>query len=159
MQHPTFTNHLKFGYKYGISSHFVFNLMLARNNTDWVWVSSRSLVCFLFCCQCYQTVYISLQRGGRNHQISNALWKMVVDFLVQYLNGHSRLKNPQVISQKLVHPTVYGVLCEYITNSFCAMCSKFGVKAFKLAIFIQKPTGKPQTWFTLCKTNSQFANL
>ena len=31
------------GYKYGISGHFVFNLMQARNNTDWV--SCKSLAC------------------------------------------------------------------------------------------------------------------
>ena len=50
----------KFGYKYGISGHFfVFNLMLARNNTDWVWVSCKSLACFWFCCQHYQTVHFT----------------------------------------------------------------------------------------------------
>ena len=77
---PTFTNPLMFGYKYGISSKFVFNLMLARNNTGWVGVSCKSLTCFCSADRVTR-LHISLPRRGRNLQISNALWMLVVEFL------------------------------------------------------------------------------
>ena len=54
IQRPSFRNCLKFGYKYGTSSHFVLNLMLLRNNTDWVEVSCKRLACCWLCWPSYQ---------------------------------------------------------------------------------------------------------
>ena len=65
--------------KYGIFSNFVFDLMLARNNTDWELVSGSSLVSAVSVTRWY----ISHQKYGSNIQISKALWKMVVVFLVK----------------------------------------------------------------------------
>ena len=59
------------------------DLMLARNNTDWVWVSCKSLACFGFCWQCYQTIHFNIRKMW---QQPPALWKMVVEFLVKKLS-------------------------------------------------------------------------
>ena len=109
IQWTYFTNCLKFGFKYGISSHFVFNLMLARNNSDWVWVAH-----VFYSAVSVARPYISRQKCGCNLQFSNFFWKTVVEFMVkkwsfwtlEAITMYMR-NNFQVLLENLVHPNMH----------------------------------------------------